>query len=613
MKKIFIAIIAAVIVNFPSSAQHPLKHWMDAIDLRYDANKPVINYMLTIDPSDFSFMKIEMKIKNVEDRFQLAMVTHPEYDDQYWRYVEDLSVRGKTAKGVITRSDSATWNVQTNGREATIQYKIRFPKTEGIRSSWKAYLTPTGGLVGGPHSFMYVTGATLAPSFVTVNMPAGWEIVTGLQSTLDKNIFLASSIFTLTDDPIFVGKFRSWSFNVDNIPHRLIYWPLHDTTSFDAETLVSSVKKIVEQAVVLFGRLPYRDFVFMLQDGAVGSLEHNNSVTVGAPGSSLARNVHAIMPEIVHEYFHSWNLVRIHPVEYGDVDHKKPPLSKGLWFSEGLTIFYSDLLLRRAGIPVFDTTRSKHLENLIRRYSINPAYQKFSAEKISESAYGDRDMLGNYSGSTHLQGELLGALMDFIIRDATNGSRSIDDVMRLMMKKFSGEKGFTSADIQKTVEDICGCRMDQFFRDYVFGSKPIDFTKYLRLIGLQYSIEWKDVVSNEGVLIPDLRVFSYSQEEGGATRIGITNPTGCWAKSGLNTGDIIKTVNGTKITGPDFRSFIRNARIGDRIIIQAERNGKDFTATVHINSYQSPFVTLSSLADATEKQKRLYQQWVNGQ
>src|SRR6185436_8304340 len=271
-----------------------------------------------------------------------------------------------------------------------------------------------------------------------------------------------------------------------------------------------------------------------------------------------------ILSEIAHEYFHSWNLVRIHPVEYADADYKPQALSKGLWFSEGLTIFYADLLLRRAGLHVFDSTRSFHLENLIRRYSTNSVYTKFSAEKISEASYGPGGMLGDYSGSTHLQGEVLGALLDFVIRDATNGSKNMDDVMIKMLERFSGEKGFTSKDVEQTVKNVCGCNVQQFFQDHVFGTTPIDFSKYLKLIGLQYTMEWKDAISNDQKPIADMRAFVYQLPDENIFRIGLSNPTVAWAKAGLHTGDIVKTVNGKVLASPaDFRTIQRAAKIGD--------------------------------------------------
>jgi len=613
MLKKFNITATLLLVIISVSAQHPLKHWTEAIETRYDMKKPLVDYLLTIDSADFSSFAVEMKIRNVPDTFHVAMVTHPEYDDRYWKYVEGFSVEAKNGKGKIIREDSSLWKIITNGGEAVLHYHIHLPSVTGTRSSWKAYLTPTGGLVGGPHSFMYVVGSTLVPSHVTLIIPQGWEITTGLQSTSDPKTFYAPSVAVLVDDPIFVGKFKSWSFSVDNTPHRLIYWPLPDAKVFDTTMLLSSIKKLVQELSALFGRLTYREYNFMLQDGAVGALEHNNSVTVGAPSSQLANGIGDILPDIAHEYFHTWNLMRIRPVEYGDVTYKTVPLSKGLWFSEGLTIFYTDLLSRRAGLHVFDSTRLFHLENLIRRYSATPVYLKFSAEKISEASYGPIGMLGDYSGSTHLQGEVLGAMLDLIIRNETNGKYSMDEVMKKMLERFSGEKGFTSKDVEQAVKDVCGCNVHQFFQDHVYGSKQIDFNKYLQLIGLQYTMEWKDVLSNDLKPVPDLRVFSYQLPGENIVRIGITNPASLWGKSGLHTGDIIKTINGkTLAAAADFRPIIRNAKTGDTVLLEVERPTGIVKINVLILGYQQPVVHIMQKPATTGKQQKQYEQWLSG-
>lgn len=602
-----------ILVMFSASAQHPFKHWTEAIETRYAIHQPVVDYLLTVDSTDFSSFAVEMKIRNIPDTFRVAMVAHPEYDDRYWQYVEDFFVEARNGKGKVVREDSSRWKIITNGREAVLHYRIHLPAVTGIRSSWKAYLTPTGGLVGGPHSFMYVVGATLIPSHVAFDIPGDWQIATGLQATSDKKVFYANSVAVLVDDPVFIGKFKSWWFTVDNTPHRVIYWSLPDAKAFDTAMLVSSIEKLAQQAILLFGRPPYREFIFMLQDGALGSLEHNNSTTIGAPSSQLANGTGNILPEIAHEYFHTWNLMRIRPIEYRDVDYKTPPLSKGLWFSEGLTIFYTDLLSRRAGLYVFDSTRSFHLENLIRRYTVTPAYLKFSAERISEASYGPVGMLGDYSASTHLQGEVLGSMLDLIIRDASNGNKTIDDVMRKMLERFSGERGFVSKDIEQAVKDVCGCNVHQFFQDHVYGNKQIDFSKYIKLLGLQYTMEWKDVLSTDQKPVPDLRAFVYQLPGENVFRIGLSNPTVAWGRAGLHTGDIVRTVNGrTLVNAADFRSIQRNAKIGDSIVVEVERPSGVQKINVLITGYQQPVVRITPMPTITEKQKKLYEQWVTG-
>ncbi|HEU5164355.1 MAG TPA: hypothetical protein VFU29_02375, partial [Chitinophagaceae bacterium] len=178
------SVIIALLFAVVSIAQNPFTHWTETVELRYSSKQPVIHYQLAVDTGDLSSIKMEMQISNIPDTFNVAMVAHPEYDDKYWRYVEDLYAETTNGKGNIIRKDSALWQVIIKGGTAVLHYRIHLPTVESSqRQAWKAFLSSAGGLVGGPHCFMYVVGAELAPSYVTLNIPNGWQAVTGLTST----------------------------------------------------------------------------------------------------------------------------------------------------------------------------------------------------------------------------------------------------------------------------------------------------------------------------------------------------------------------------------------------------------------------------------------------
>jgi predicted metalloprotease with PDZ domain len=186
----------------------------------------------------------------------------------------------------------------------------------------------------------------------------------------------------------------------------------------------------------------------------------------------------------------------------------------------------------------------------------------------------------------------------------------MDDLMRKMLINFSGEKGFTSKDVEETAHFICSCNVDQFFTDHVFGHKQIDFNKYLKLAGLQMTVAPKDVLSNDGKPAPDLRVYSWQKPNEELIRIGITNPQSCWGKAGLHTGDIIKSLNGVPITTRnDFRQAIRGITVGDTVALEIQKPPGRVKINVVISGYQQPEVRIQHLADATQKQEKIFTQW----
>ena len=583
-----------------------------AIGARAQTAQPVIDYTLRLVPGDVSGFDVEMRIRNAPDTFSLAMAAHPEYDDRYWRFVEGLTVSSPDGRATIARRDSALWRVSAK-RAVVVRYRIHLPPAEpGQRGAWRPFIAPTGALLGGPHSFMYVVGFTHTPSRVKVDVPAAWTIATGLEPTSDASVFSAPTADALVDSPILVGKLRSWTFLTAGVPHHVVYWPLPEAAPFDTTAFVNGIRRLTEQAVGLFGSAPYRDYTFLFQDGAYGGLEHLNSVTLGASSANLTTDLPDVLEETAHEYFHSWNLMRIRPAERTGVDYRPAPETRGLWFSEGLTMFYADLLLRRAGLPTSDSTRVAHLQGLIERYMEGSSNSHFSPEVSSLGAYrSSPGTFGDYSPSVHLQGELIGAMLDMIIRDATNGRRSVDDLMRLMLARYSGEKGFTGSDIEHAVTELCGCDVKGFFDAHVRGTTPIDFDRYLRPIGMRTRVRWTAAVDDSGKPVPDYRLYAWLPRGEQRLRLLVGDPNTVWARAGLHTGFQLISVNGQAMnTWPDFRRVLRSMTIGSTLRFETVGPNGPFSTSIVVGGHDRPIVTIENVAEASEKQRRLREAWL---
>jgi predicted metalloprotease with PDZ domain len=613
MTKIAATLIA---LSIPSglSAQHPLRDPVDAVEVRYALSQPVLSYALRVDSADLSGFDVAIRIRNARDTFRLALAAHPEYDDRYFRHIEQVRVTAPpgAAAATIVREDSALWRVVAPGGSVDVRYRLQLPVQERpVRSSWVPFLAQRGGLVGGPHSFMYIVGATLVPCYVTFDLPQGWDNATGLQPTIDPHTYFAPSVDVLIDSPALVGHFSSWRFAVDGVPHRVVYWSLADAQPFDTLALVRGLEGLTEQAIALFGRAPYRDYTFLLQDGAAGSLEHWNSVTIGATSARLASDLPDVLGEAAHEYFHTWNLMRIHPAGYGGVDYRPARRSHGLWWGEGITMLYADALLRRAGLSRPDSTRAAHLEGLITRYLASPGNARFSPESVSVITYGTPPgALGDYSASVHLQGELIGTMLDLIIRDATQGRRSLDDVMRIMLARYSGEQGYTTRDIEAAVHEVCGCIVRPFFDHYVRAGNPIPFDRYLGLAGMRAAVTWGPGVGRDGTPLPDLRVFAWLPPGDSALRLLIGNPASVWGAAGLHSGDRIARVNGAPVTTMDaFRTLFGHLKIGDTVTVEVTRPGGPLRATVVVPVQQRPTVHLEPVSGVTQRQLSLRKAW----
>jgi predicted metalloprotease with PDZ domain len=306
--------------------------------------------------------------------------------------------------------------------------------------------------------------------------------------------------------------------------------------------------------------------------------------------------------------------MRIRPAERGGIDYRQGGQSRGLWFSEGLTMFYADLLMRRAGLRLGDSTRVAHLERLLARYLSNPGNTRISPERASLAEYGaPPGSLGDYDPSVHVQGEAIGTMLDLVVRDASGGRRSMDDVMRLMLERYAGRRGFTGGDVERTVGDVCGCATRAFFQAYVRNGGQVDFDRYLRLIGLRARVTREPVLAPDGQPAPDRRIFAWTPPGAKALDLLITDPSSAWGRAGLHTGDRVLSINGTAATTwPEFRGAIARARVGDTVRVEVRRPSGPWSTSVVVTGFDRPVVRIDEVPDATERQRALRTRWLSG-
>ena len=540
------------------------------------------------------------------------MATHHEYDDRPWRDVKGFRVVSGRGKATFQRTDSAVWDITAPGDEVTVSYSVTL--RGGPRFAHQPFLSDHGGLLGDLHSFMYLPAWIHLPCPVTFDIPAGWQIVTGLTRAAGTNNFIASSAQTLLDCPILAGDLRQWEFTVDGIPHTIAWLPAADTTAFDTAALVGNIKKIVVQTVRLFGNIPYKKYAFLLEDGVYGALEHGNSVTIGAPATLLANHMSEIYEEIAHEFSHTWNLMYIRPAEYTALNYGPQQQSAGLWFSEGMAMYYGDLLVRRAGLPCEDSTRTAHLESLIGRYYTDTGNRVFPPAAVSLASNAPPGPLGDYMTSTHLQGELLGTMLDLLIIDATNGQKSMDNVMALMNRRFGGKSGFYAMDIEKAVRDVSGSnKVHSFFRQYVYAGKALDFDSWLRYIGLRLQLSYPPARDDKGQPKADTRIYVRRPFGDSVYHLVMADPRSCWVKAGLHTGDVIKALDDRPVTDRQgFYAMLGRLKPGDSVTVEIDRAGTDQRIPVLVTGYETAIAQLIKMGDSSNKAKKLYRDWTKG-
>jgi predicted metalloprotease with PDZ domain len=323
-----------------------------------------------------------------------------------------------------------------------------------------------------------------------INYEKWSSIATGLKSIPGKkDEFHAPDFDILYDCPILAGNLDELpSFSIGGIRHRFTGY---NPGSFNREEFISNLAAVVKAGTDLMGHIPYDEYTFLAIGPGMGGIEHLNNCTVSFNGNGLG-NREAMLRTLnflAHEYFHNYNVKRIRPYELGPFDYGSENRTNLLWLSEGMTVYYEYLIVKRAGLTD-DQDLFRDFEG-----SISAAFndQGKAFQTLAQASYStwDDGPFGQQgkddrSISVYDKGTLMGLVLDFSIRNATSNRKSLDDVMRFLYNKYYRQegRGFTDAEFQKACETIAGQPLTREF-EYLYKTGDIDLNYYLAYAGLQ--------------------------------------------------------------------------------------------------------------------------------
>jgi predicted metalloprotease with PDZ domain len=469
---------------------------------------PPIEYSVGFDGAADRFVDVTASVP-AEGRAEVELMV-PVWSPGYYR-VEDYAthvsqVVARATDGrplAVTRPAPHRWSVQAGGADRfTLAYRV-FCNGGTVTTN---DVDGTRAILNGAPTFITLRENTRRAHIVRLSLPASWPaVMTGLAAAPEAGLhaFRAPDYETLVDSPIMAGRLGVRRFSVAGKPHDVV--SAGDVDGWDEAAAARDLEAFVAEAHRFWGVLPYQRYVFLLafRPGG-GGLEHANSTltTVSVrpqprPGSVSDRATASGAPSrrwhrlglLAHEYFHLFNGKRLRPVELGPFDLENPPLLRTLWIPEGLTSYYSNLLLARAGLTTPEEFLAS-LSALIGGLQKAPGRLLQSVEQSSLEVWNNSNSGIAPAGTTvsyYNKGQVLGLLLDARIRHVTLGRRSLDDVIRLAYARYGGERGFTDVEFQRTAEEVAGVSLDAWFESSVRSARELDYAELLAVFGLEFT------------------------------------------------------------------------------------------------------------------------------
>ena len=504
---------------------------------------------------------------------------------EFARHLSGLTAMQGKRSLPITQLDKAGWQVACEGRSALVVSYLVYAFDTSVRA---AFLNAQRGFYNGSSVFLQVEGRAAEPQRMEIGaLPTGWKVATAMRAVkVDRaasgvsDVYQAAHYDELVDHPVELGTFWRGYFNAQGVPHEFVV--AGALPDFDGERLLADAKRICETEIRFWhgGRKPPQArYVFMLNavDEGYGGLEHRDSTALIAARRELPQRGKPELSDgyvvllglISHEYFHAWNVKRLKPREFERYDYTQENYTELLWFFEGFTSYYDDLLLLRAGL----IDEARYLGLLAKTVSGVLGTPGRTVQSVAQASfdawvkyYRSDENSPNATISYYTKGSLVALALDLSLRAA--GAGSLDEVMRLLWQR-SGGGPITEADIVQAVEQVAGRSMAAELQAWVHGTDDLPLASLLEPFGVNWTAQTATLAQRLGLRVSESALTG--------ARITHVLRGGAAERAGFSAGDELLALAGWRLRRLDDAQRLLAAGQNGRWLVSRDQRVVELT------------------------------------
>jgi len=564
-----------------------------------------VHYKVKMTRPQSHYYEVEMTIEGMKGKsFDVKMPVWAPGSYLVREFSKNLNlVTAKNEQGEsinVSKVSKNKWNIEkSSAKKVVITYEV-YAFELSVRTS---FLDLTHGFISGTSVFMYTEETKSKPGKVEILPFEDFKTITTALKKETNTTFTFDNYDQLVDCPIEVGNQEVFQFNAAGVNHTVA---IYGSGNYDISKLKTDMAKIVTSATNVFGVNPNKDYTFIIHnivDGQ-GGLEHMNSTTLSVNRWTYEGDAYlGFLSLVAHEYFHLWNVKRIRPIELGPFNYDEENYTTLLWVMEGVTSYYDELILLRAGYYSKDTYINKllssvnYVEGTVGSRVQPVAHASFDAWV---KGYRPNENSSNTTMTYYSRGAVIAACIDALIIKETNGTKNLDDFMFSIYDQYylKLNRGFTDKEFQQSLEKFIGYSMDNFFKSYVYGTEVIDYKKIFEPIGVE--------AKYTGTLRPSFGA-SLSQS-GNKLNVRSIRTNSAAENAGLSVNDEIIGCNGYRVDKSNFENMLQTLNEGDKISILVSRDDVLYELKVEMLNYERPQYQFILLDD--EKTKSLQNAWL---
>jgi len=513
----------------------------------------------------------------------------------------------------VTKIAKNRWRIDSSGvDEITLDYDV-WAGRKHVSESW---VESGFAVLNGAGLFLYNEQTRKLPHYLELELPPSWATLhTPLEKANGERVFRAADYDELVDSPVAAGNMLDYDFEVDGHPYALILATANPL--WDAAESVTGVAAIVEAQQAFWGRNPFdRKYLFInMFTDKFGGLEHDHgTVMMCSPWQMRGREDYIKWLGLVsHEFFHSWNVRRMRPESLTEYDYEQEVYTRELWLAEGLTSYYDDLLLFRAGL----INVGEYLDLLaegIRNYESRPGREVRSVEMASFDTWikqykPDGNKL-NSTISYYRKGALISFVADMEIRRQSKNKASLDSVMREMYKRYgqrgAGQTGYPPGAFEDLVEEAAGPEVRAVVENMLQTTVDPDVDKALDWYGLKL-LRSPDLTANQessGELGVNWEAVGGSLL---AEHVLLGHPA---AQAGVLPGDELLAIDGLRVRPEDVQSHLLKLRPDEQVELTLVRHDRLITLPVTAGTAIPASYSISAKPNINGREKKRLEAWL---
>lgn len=401
----------------------------------------------------------------------------------YARFVDRVRRVDGRREQPLEKLDKQRWQLPASKDGLTLRYRV-YGNDLTVRTN---HVDAAHAQIIPAATFLYLEGQPDRPYDIRFEgFPAGWKVASPLP--LKQGAYLAADLDTLIDSPFELGSFRGRKFKSGGTAFELAFTGAHNG---DEGRIAAATQKIVEAAGAIFGGFPFKRYVFLFTftPKLRGGLEHKDCTSLIADSHAFDKpeGYHSLYQLVAHEFFHAWNVKRLHDPALGPFDYSRENPTKMLWFHEGLTSYMEHVIVLRAGVVPWSHT-SKELARCWSEQTQRPGRLEQSLEESSWDAwirlYKAHEFSPNSSVSYYDKGEMVAWLMDAALREGSRGKAGLPELFSLLWTRH-GENGLRDGDVRKAFQELSGKAPAPFWNAYISGRAELDGDLIARAFGMK--------------------------------------------------------------------------------------------------------------------------------